>query len=545
MRFLYITLGACLLFTNLSLKASDLAKLSSEKQGIYQQLKEDFPHLLQRISMYDEALKARDQGLLHVASHLKIEDALRLRLSGLVDAWSQVQDQQRVISRGLSSFYDGLHKSQQLHRKIWDILNSQVGGEAAATAAAAAAASVVVGGGASAAAAAAAAASVVFVGDGAASIRHREPSGPVAHIEQKGSDDHDFAGGYPFPENRFVSKFDPVQALQNLINHWYDGVALPNEEEKSTLGRLFSNTLRRANTMVNGTGPDEILRRKLYILAGNAGSKNYLSPDEVAGRDLFLSFLLYKSAEEKINTNRDWLPSFDHAVELFARDRFSMGNNNFEAHKAVRSLLQDRNMPAKWSTLRGTKGLKFWHVQLFADQYQVENQNIDNLRIFARNEIMSRDRARVERAYGLIDETLLERVPVHLIGRPVHLIGRYKDLVKARDQKALQNILAYSKERDATYKKEGCGSCFGTKWKVARRNLRYLVEQFNKNHDKVRPLQDLLNTYQKNGIQAALESLQWGFCKNSFSLGSDVNGNEIIIVDAIWHENLLNREVSL
>ena len=80
MRFLYITLGACLLFTNLSLKAamtpSHLAKLSSEKQGIYQQLKEDFPHLFQRISMYDEALKARDQGLLHVASHLKIEDAL-------------------------------------------------------------------------------------------------------------------------------------------------------------------------------------------------------------------------------------------------------------------------------------------------------------------------------------------------------------------------------------------------------------------------------------------------------------------------------------
>jgi hypothetical protein len=287
--------------------------------------------------------------------------------------------------------------------------------------------------------------------------------------------------------------------------------------------------------MVNGTGPDEILRRKLYILAGNAGSKNYLSLDEVAGRDLFLSFLLYKSAEEKINTNRDWLPSFDHAVELFARDRFSIDNKNFKVQQAVLLLLQDRNMPAKWSTLRGTKGLKFWHVQLFVDQHGLGN--IDNLRIFARNEIMSRDRARVERAYGLLDETLLERVPVHLI-------GRYKDLVKARDQKALQNILAYSKELDATYKKEGCGSCFGTKWKVARRNLRYLVEQFNKNHDKVRPLQDLLSVYQNQGIQAALESLQWGR-KNSFSIGYDVKLSEIIIADAIWHENLLNREVSL
>ncbi len=517
MRFLYITLGACLLFTNLSLKAamtpSHLAQLSSEKQGIYQQLKADFPHLFQRISMYDEALKARDQGLLHVASYLKIEDALRLRLSGLVDAWSQVQDKARVISR-FSSFYRDLDASQQLHREIWNILNSQVGGGAAA-------ASVVADGGG---------------GDSSASFSHRGSIRPVAHIEQKGSDDHDFAGVYPFPENRFISEFDLVQALQNLINHWYDGVALPNEEEKSTLGRLFSNTFRRAKTMVNGTGPDEVLRRKLYILAGNAGSQNYLSLDEVAGRDLFLSFLLFKSGTEKSKTGRDWLPSFSNAVAVFAADFLTSNNLNFESKKHVLMLLQDPNMPAKASALRVAKGVKFWHVQLFADQHGLGN--IDNLRIFARNEIMSRDRARVERAYGLLDETLLERVPVHLI-------GRYKDLVKARDQKALKNILAYSKERDATYKKEGCGSCFGTKWKVARRNLRYLVEQFNKNHDKVRPLQDLLNTYQKNGIQAALESLQWGFCKNSFSLGSDVNVSEIIIADAIWHENLLNREVSL
>ena len=522
MRFVFIILGACLLFTNLSLKASDLAGRSSEKAESYKQLEQEFPHLLQRISMYNEALQARDQGLVHVSSYLKTEQALRLRLSGLVEAWSDVEDKKSVID-GLSSFYDGLDQSQQLHREILAILNIQVGGGASSSNSSPASSG---GGGGS-------AASCGGAFDANDDVRFRGQLSPADAIEQKTSDDQK----YSFPEKRVISEFHLVQALQNLINHWYDGVALPNEEDKSSLGRFWTNVRRATTNLVNGADPDEILRRKLYFLAGNQGA--LLSPLEKEGRDLFLSFLLYKSAEEKSKTNRDWLPSFDYAVELFASDRFSASDNNFASRNAVLLLLQDQNMPAKWSTVRGTKGLKFWHVQLFAEQYQVKNQGIKNLRDFARDAIMSTKRDRKEEAYTLLNETLLERVPVN------KLTQRYRYLVKARDQQALKNILAYSKDLDATYKKEGCRSCFGTNGKVARRNLRYLVEQFNKNHDKFRPLQDLLNTYQKNGVEKALENLKWKRCKNSSSIGSDVNDREIIIADAIWHENLNLFEASL
>jgi hypothetical protein len=330
-----------------------------------------------------------------------------------------------------------------------------------------------------------------------------------------------------------------IRNVQTLLNYWYDPVAVIDDGDCSLFKRGVNVVCRVTGSVMSKPGPDKILRKSLYFLAGNQGKESSTLLDDQKnqkkGRDSFLSFLLYQSLK-----NRDWLPSFDQAVTVFKNT--DVYNLDSLAKEAILSIFDGKTEPVNISWTRtNLKEFQVWHVQLFSDKKPFPGE--DHLRRYVSKAIKSRESNRVEEAYRLLDETLIERVPLSITHGADDLYTR--DLVKARDQKALQNILAYSKERDATYKKEGCGSCFGTKWKVARRNLRYLVEQFNKNYDKVRPLQDLLSVYQNQGIQAALESLQWGFCKNSFSLGSDVNVSEIIIADAIWHENLLNREVSL
>jgi|GEM_PF-7134364 len=529
MRFVFIILGACLLFTNLSLKAvispSDLAQLSSEKQEIYQQLKAEFPHLFQRIDMYDEALKERDKGSSFVASHLKIEDALSLRFNGLMEAWSQVEGKQRVF-HGLSSFYNGLHESQQLHREILAILNSHLNPQ--------------VGGG---------AAYEVADVDGGAShsirIRHRGQITREADIEEKSSDTHDLAKKYPFPQLNVVITQGQIKEglkkVQTLLNYWYDPVAVIDDGNSSVFRKAWNIIGRTVKSVMSKPGPDQILRKSLYFLAGNQGkieesSNLCLLDNQKKGRDSFLSFLLYQSLK-----NKDWLPSFDQAVTLFKYH--DVCNLDSSAKNAILSIFDGTTDPENVSFVRkNSKEFQVWHVQLFSDNPEEPFGGEDHLRRYVSKEIKSHEPNRVDAAYKLLDDTLIRRVPSSITQGAYNFYVR--EVVKPRDQKALQNILEYSKGLDTTYKKEGCRSCFGTKWKVARRNLRYLVEQFNKNYDKVRPLQDLLSIYQDQGVHAALEKLQWGY-RNSFSIGSDVQAKDLVITDAIWHENLNSVEASL